>query len=119
MLADVIRVQLVVGRKAGEHAVLVPRAVGEGGRAEVPAYLAALGMDLVLVVQAIDGHEQLVIRAPLQYAMSADTPIERIQGDGVDLLWHEAMRIAGKQREIGGDPVSSESLVGGRTALLH
>ena len=51
MLADVIRVQLVVGREVGEYPVLVERTAGDGVGAEVPANLTALRMELVLVVQ--------------------------------------------------------------------
>ncbi len=81
-------------------------------------------MDLVLVVQAIDGHEQLVIRFPLQYAVSADTPVEGSQRLDVELLWHEASRLAGKQREaarplVDGYPASRVDIVGRRTALLQ
>ena len=41
-------------------------------------------MDLVLVVQPIDSHEQLVIRAPLQHPVSADPAVKRIQRDVID-----------------------------------
>ena len=46
VLADVIRVQLVVGREVGEYAILVERAAGDGVGAEVPADLTALRMAL-------------------------------------------------------------------------